>query len=440
MNCDELRKDIEAIKLSRSDMQEKYDYMNKTGTGGRADFIESRITTEKRIDEILEKYLLDFGEKNPEFFNWHPNQEIELDREAIFSINNNGDGRIIVGQPYAITEVSITKDKQYEIKSFDAGKEWGITATPLIHVLTTFSTNKVVLGDGYKKEISICEKDTTGKWNLIKTIKGLKNEEGKNCSPRVAIEFQNESILVGGEDGMLNICGRDLLGRWKVLKRISGLRDKKGVLGGVGAFCSLSDDKILIGGDRIIYQYSKNKDNNTWELSDEREKVFGDDRDHYVEDITPMPNGNILICTDRAIYEIKYNNNDEYEQKGVYKGGSWGIMKDKRNEYFEKALPISNSNIVVLSKNSAYGTSSLYEFKKNDNGEWSIAQEIGYFDKEKDEDGDVVADEEIRGIVTCANGRFIIAKRGSLVEYARRPSSVKEVKNHLDKIIEKGEV
>ena len=47
MNCDELRKDIAAIKSSRSVMQEKYDYMNKTGISGKADFVESRITTEK---------------------------------------------------------------------------------------------------------------------------------------------------------------------------------------------------------------------------------------------------------------------------------------------------------------------------------------------------------------------------------------------------------
>ncbi len=442
MNCNELHKDIEAIKSSRSILRERYNHMNKTGVSGKTDFVESRIATEKLADEILEKYLSDFAEKNPELFNWRPSHEIKLKEKAVFSINiNNNNGKIIVGQPGSITEVSTTKNGQYEVSTFDTYKEWDIIPMPQINVLTMFSTNKMILGDGYKKEISVCEKDAIEKWNLVKTIKRLNNEEGENCSPHTAIELPNERILIGGDKGMLNICGRDLFGRWKILEVIPGLRDEDGRLSSVKCFYSLSNDDVLIGGSRIIYRCSKNKNTGKWELSNERKTFFNDDKDHYVEDIKTMPNGNILICTDKTIYEGKYNNENNFEQIGVYgeEFYYYGIEDGQRGEYFRKVLPISNDSIIVLSKNTAYDTTSLHELKKDDNGKWFIAQKIGYFDREKDENGNIIAENEVEDIVESANGSFIMAKRGALVEYIRRPGSVEELKDNLDKIIEQGE-
>ena len=438
MNCDELRKDIAAIKSSRSIMQKKYDHMNKTGTSGKADFVESRIATEKLVDEILEKYLPDFAEKNPELFNWHPNQEIKLNERAVFSINNNGNERIIVGQPGCLVEISTTKNGQYKVNTFNAHEEW--TYTPLLDVLTVFSKDKILLGDGLHKEINICEKDSMGKWNLTATIERLNNEEGDKCSPNVAIGLPNKRILIGGDNGMLNICGRDMLGRWKILEKIPGLKDKDGELSRVNAFHVLSDNNILIGGSRILYRLSRNTTTDKWVLSDESEKVFNDDDSHYVRDIKTMPNGNLLICTDEAIYEEKYTNEDEFERISAYKEGRhWGIIGANRYENFRKVLPVADNNIIVLLKNGARDTTSLYSFKKDDNGRWSITQELGYFDKETDEDGNTIADNRIEDIIASPNGGFIIAKRGSLVEYMHRADSVEELKNNLDKIIEKGE-
>lgn len=95
MNCGELRKDIDSLKSSHATMQNYYNRMNNE-LSGKAEFQKEQSKTEQLNDEILEKYLPDFIEKNPELFEWRLCQEYKIDN-PIDSLEYCDDGSILVG-------------------------------------------------------------------------------------------------------------------------------------------------------------------------------------------------------------------------------------------------------------------------------------------------------------------------------------------------------
>lgn len=447
MNCDELRKDIAALKSSRSIMQKKYDHMNKTGISGKADFVESRIATEKLADEILEKYLPDFAEKNPELFNWQPNQEITITDDILTSLSRCENGDILVGSFGSVFKITKNKEGEYGVdmlvdeiegvmQSSIGGVDYELTIP--INTMSSFSEDKIVLGG--RETFCLINQDN-GNWHLRKKYEQFKNEEGERCSILKILELSNKRVLIGGRKGMLWEYEQDSTGK-PIFKQITGFRDDNEELSSIYDMHELPDGSVLICGVRALYRYSKDEDTNEWNLVNEAPNYFHGQTIPIMHNILEISNHRLLIggWDNDNIYECEIDPDgslktiEEFNINKSYDPEADMIYR------LEKIFPISDNQILALIEESGEGRYRLYECSKEDD-KWALSQEIGEFNKKDDDDENISSNNRISDIVMSPNNSLMIAKYdGSVVEYTRRSSSVEELKDNLDKIIEKGEV
>ena len=76
MNCQELRRDIEKLTNLKEDFAARFEDGYESGIG-KAAIEEASKTAAEFSDELLEKYLQDFAEKNPKLFGWRMSELIK---------------------------------------------------------------------------------------------------------------------------------------------------------------------------------------------------------------------------------------------------------------------------------------------------------------------------------------------------------------------------
>lgn len=438
MNCDELRKDIAAIKSSRSTMQEQYDHMNKTGTSGKADFAESRITTEKLVDEILEKYLPDFAEKNPELFNWQPEAEIELEYGPTGAAIQYGEELLFGGHR-----------RCYRIpKSFTAESKVTETGTGKHIRQFLFCSDGKIAGLGLDG-LSIYKKREDGELELEGEITQFKNERGDECSTKTMIELSDGKILVGGRYGMLCECSNVINPSWGISKQIPGLfKEDKSC--DIETFHKTPDGDILIIAEQLLFKYSKNLNSSEWKLIDKKDKLLKQDSNSNIKydriSASHMENGRLtIVVTDlfgnSRINQYDYNGNtrefDLIDSSDLIIDNEEESNREMEN--IKNIIPINDGKkMIVNTKSYVKDLGTLLECKKNQEGKWVISQVIGHFDKEENDPDDTI-DHRIIGISIIDNNIIISRRDDTVIKYARRPNSVEELKDNIDKIIEKGE-
>ncbi len=107
MNCEKLNQDIAKLQTLRARFARKVDELNDT-MRGKIEVRKIQEEVQGLEDQILEFYLADFKEKNPELFRWHLGEKIEGLHNIIYNIARLPDeeGMLVGGILGTLREVS----------------------------------------------------------------------------------------------------------------------------------------------------------------------------------------------------------------------------------------------------------------------------------------------------------------------------------------------
>ena len=266
MDCNKLRKDIEELKSIRDKLSEKINNATETGKG-KTEIVALAKEAEEETDAVLEQYLDDFFEKNPQLLS------VKLSEHCIEGF----------------------KDK-------DGYKTTICAISPLP------SGNMLIGGSG--GTLYEYQKQPDGSYRLSKhRIEGFKKKDGYETTIYAISPLPNGNMLIGGRNGALYECQKQPDGSYRLSKhRIEGFKDKDGDETTIRAISPLPNGNMLIGGHYgALYEYQKQPDG-SYKLSEHRIEGFedkdGDETNIYA--ISPLPNGNMLVGGwNGALYEAQ---------------------------------------------------------------------------------------------------------------------------------------
>ncbi|MBO7664842.1 hypothetical protein J6S46_03240, partial [Candidatus Saccharibacteria bacterium] len=195
MNCQELREDIEKLTALKEDFAARFEDGYESGIGKIA-IDEAFKTAAELSDELLEKYLQDFAEKNPELSGgWRMSERIEgfvdMDGDIVYvgNIAALPDGSALVGGNY--------------------GSLYHATKGP------------------------------DGKFSLGERIKGFNGARGGIVSVCAIAVLPDGSAFLGGGNGVLYYATKGPDGKFRLGERIGGVKDVYGDVVDVNAIAAL---------------------------------------------------------------------------------------------------------------------------------------------------------------------------------------------------------
>lgn len=424
MNCQELRTDIEKLTGLRNDLAAKLDILNGTGKGVlEIRDIKSEVPSTQ--DEILGKYLNDFAERNPEFFEIKVGKKIagsidEMGRDcgirAVFPLPGNG--ALVGGDFGALHVCKRNKDGGWELsEKIDGIYRDGLTGE--------FATIKSILAlpDGNliidRAGTFYSCKTTSGKWELQKEHHSY--DLRTDFSTANIIALPDGGLLVGGEYGSLHCFYKDedKDGEWIPEEKIIGeFTDAEGYGGAtIHAMAVMADGSILIGGANGALQCCQKNTDGIWEIG-ENIDGFGDwGVSADIRVIAALPDGRALV--------------------GGVGGALYCCQKDEFTDEWELGKNINDfitsdfNSIAVLPDGSVLigdEHGGLNYLQETADGNWKLKS----IQTELDDHGI-----PIDSIVTLADGNVLIASSDGSLYPAEGTRSVDNLKKHLDDIISK---
>lgn len=429
MNCTKLNQDITRLQNLRDKFARKIDNLNEA-MRGKIETYKVQEELREAEDQILESYLADFKEKNPELFKWRLGERIE-------GFENNLGG---------ICEVFVVAQLP------DGG----------------------MLVGGDDRTLYKCRKREDGVWELGRKIEGFVDDDFDLTFITTIAPLPDDGMLIGGNGGILYECRKDQDGKWKLKRKIfiyDGVRY-------VDSIAQLPDGGMLVGccSDQgaILYECRKNGDGE-WELGKRNERLeVGSGAIATISSIAQLPDDGMLIGSDFGLLcECRKNKNGEWELGKKIEGfGETDVARSM--------IRLLDGGVLI----EGYGTDesgvnvALYEYRKKDSGEWELGRKIDAFDnvgrinsmvqlpdgevliggennvlygylKNKDGEWELVEkieglkygrfDTHITSIAQLPDGGVLIGGNSGLLYEATRPSfSIDTIKQNLDSIIEKG--
>ncbi|MBR2766505.1 hypothetical protein IKD67_00215 [Candidatus Saccharibacteria bacterium] len=319
MNCNELRKSIDELKSSCATLQESYNRMNNE-LSGKADFRNNYHKTAQLSDKILERYIPNFIEKNPELFDWQLGKKIEG-----FKDMSNEDIR-------RVTSAECLSDGNLLVTGFPKGSR-----RPYLYICQFDEANNIETID----EISIA---------------GIKGYRTASYATLTSTQLTEDTVLIGGGDGLLCECIKDETGDWQLGEKIDGISDNHDIM----AIGAVSDKKVLVSTNLgFVYEYLKDEAGR-WV----KKSLIASYLEGVIKTITRLPDNNILLCGLNALYEYKKNQE-----------GEWTIIDQRasssdtaRDEIdFTYSVELSDDKILLGER---FGP--LYEFSKDSDDKWSL--------------------------------------------------------------------
>ncbi len=323
MNCQELKQDIEKLEDLYSRFKNKYELSSESGLG-KIELTNILNEANESVDEILERYLPDFKEHNPELTKWQLSERIEgLKSIGIICVSALPDGSALIG---------------------------GENGT-LCHI----------------------EKDKDGDWVLKKKITDLKNpnDELFGCGISSICVFQDGSALIGGDNRVLYYATKQ--GEDWSLEFIRGLEDYE-CYGGVSdsvdilSICALPDGSALICGTQELL-YCATKNGEKWNLQP-IVKNKGNWSHSQIHSVCTLPDGSALVAGsyDDVLFHITKKSDEEWElSDNLIKGRTNNIEE----EFFDIRTITSLPNGEALLGDYA---GHIYCVTNNQDGSFQIDQ------------------------------------------------------------------
>ena len=437
MNCQELREDINKLKNIRDKLSEKINNATETGKG-KTEIVALAKEAEEETDAVLEQYLDDFFEKNPQLLSVKLSEhriegfkEKDGDETHVFAISPLPNGNMLIGGwNSALYEYQKQSDGSYKlskhrIKGFKDKDGYETT----INAISPLPSGNMLVG-GYGGALYECQKQPNGSYKLSEhRIEGFKDKDGDETHIYAISPLPSGNMLVGGYGGALYECQKQPNGSYKLSEhRIEGFKDKDGDETDIHTISPLPNGNMLIGGHYgALYEYQKQPDG-SYKLSEHRIEGFKekDGDETHVFAISPLPNGNMLIGGwNSALYEYQKQPDGSYklsehciegfEAKGGYNAGIFAIS------------PLPDGNMLIGGENSI-----LYEYQKQPDGSYKLSKHpIEGFEAK----GGYNAG--IRAISPLPNGNMLVGGYGGALYEAQVPlKSLETLKQSLDRIIE----
>jgi ketosteroid isomerase-like protein len=315
MNCEKLNQDIAKLQTLRDRFARKVDELNDSMRGK----IETR-KIQKEIQElenqVLESYLTEFKEKNPELFRWHLGEKINGFKGIAWSIAQlpEGEGVLVGGNVGTLYVCRKDKDGKWKLGEKIDGFEDGYGNSIDIASIAQLPDGEGMLVGGSSGKLFVCRKNEEGKWKLEEEISGFKDVWGDACNiETIAPLPDGEGMLVGGDSRALFICRKGADGRWKLEEKIDGFKSK---LGGnrqsIYSIMPLPDKEgMLVGGDMGELRVCRKNEDGKWKLE---EKIDG-------------------------IYDAIYSIAQLPDKEGMLVGGDMGIL-------YEVSRPALSTDII----------------------------------------------------------------------------------------------
>ena len=380
MDCNKLRKDIEELNDIRDKLNEKINNATETGKG-KTEIVALAKEAEEETDAVLEQYLDDFFEKNPQLLS------VKLSEHCIEGF----------------------KDKD------------GYETT--INAISPLPNGNMLIG-GWNGALYECQKQPDGSYKLSEhRIEGFEDKDGDETHVFAISPLPNGNMLIGGHEDALYEYQKQPDGSYKLSEhRIEGFENKYGYENTINAISPLPSGNMLIGGSGgALYEYQKQPDG-SYKLSEHCIEGFRDDRGHAttINAISPLPNGNMLVGGHYgALYEY------QKQPDGSYKLGEHRIEgfedKDGDETDIHAISPLPNGNMLIGGCNGA-----LYEYQKQPDGSYKLSEHRieGFEDKDGDET-------DIHAIFPLSNGNMLIGGRdGALYEYQKQPDGSYKLSEH----------
>ena len=205
MDCTALSSDIDHLKSLRDTLQTQLAQATETGQGKSA-ILSAQAEATAVTDQLLEKYLPNFFEHNPELI------EIQLGPHIEGFVDMDGDHANIDS-------------------------------------IAPLPDGSALVGGNYGT-LHRCYQDSSSHWQLGPLIDDFKDTNGARCSIKSIAPLPDGSALVGGFYGSLHRCYQDSSGHWQLGPLIEGFVDKDGYAMNIYSIAPLPDGSTLVGGGR----------------------------------------------------------------------------------------------------------------------------------------------------------------------------------------------
>ena len=265
MDCKKLKTDIDKLKSLHDSLRIQLDEMNETMQGDKTGIKKVQKQASELEDQLLEKYLGDFAEKNPELFTrWKLNGRIEGfvdadgDATIIKSISAMPDGGMLVGGiGGALYELRKGEDGKWRLGERIEGFKDIIDGSEVnIFSISAMPDGGMLVGGTYGALYEYRQGED-GKWKLGERIEGFEDKSGDVAYVESIFAMPDGGMLVGGTYGALYEYRQGEDGKWKLGERIEGFEDANGYEADVCSISVMPDGGMLVGGTDALYEYSR---------------------------------------------------------------------------------------------------------------------------------------------------------------------------------------
>ncbi len=395
MDCEKLKADIQSLRDAQAAFEDAVNAANETGLGntkckealGRASELE---------DAILEGYLDDFCEKNPETFDYEFSGEVEglsdlkgkllvLSDDELLECGNFFDG------------IGVRIYQRQDDGSYEVAQEFGENTSLAIGSL--MSNGDVFLKNDRRGVIygSVLRKKNDGGYEL----EALNDTSGQLATGECFVPLRDGGILVwnSGHDGdgssvtVYRRNGEDGSSYMDVGHSvISQETDSMGAL--VSAMTELSNGDILVSGYNGEWGTLRRENNDSdsgLSLPFEEFSYQAQDAGEFGSKIRytfELSDGNYMFGTGAGEFGVFHREAD----------GSYSPVEDVRSLYAEvgQVIQRDNGDVLVLKKDG-----SVLPYKKKYSGSYGFAMSIN--------EEDSLIDPKVSCIHSLPNGRIVAA-------------------------------
>ena len=430
MNCDILREDINKLKTLRDQFEQKANTATETGTG-KIETISIQKEAEQESDQLLEKYLDDFFDKNPDLLQFTLGKRIEGfesedgQKAGVLSMAPLPNGNILIGgSSGALYECQKQLDGFYKLCSRIPTMETDTS----ISSIAPLPNGDMLIGSGFGL-IYEYQHQPDGSYKL-------KSQGHSGIIINTIAPLPNGNMLVGGGEGDSAIYEYPT-------DNYQLLTHQEGDNVNIKTIAPLANGNMLIGGsigtDGVLYEYQEQSDGYYY-VSDAIATITDKWGGNLgISAIAPLPNGNMLIgCLNGALYEYQQRQNGSYELSGQitgFKDGSYtspnssapnsSHINARPKTSINTIAPLPNGNLLIGGRIGENG--ALCEYQKQPDGSYEVGSNLldpGFY--------------PIQSISSLPNGNILVGGAfGELLEFSKSSKSLEILKQSLDKIINK---
>ncbi len=433
MNCKELNQDIKRLKSLRDLLKKKVDAATETGLGRIAIELAKDNAT-SATDQVLEKYMDDFCEKNPGL------RLITFEKRIEGFVNVNGnpawaysispipgtDNLLIGGDEGTLYEYQKQLDGSYQLGKRIEGfvntngyPAWAHSISPI-----PGTDNLLIVGNN--GELYEYQKQPDGSYRLGERIDGFVNAKGKPAwANSISPIPGTDNLLVGGNDGALCEYQKQPDGSYRLGKRINGFVAANGRPTRANSVSPIpGTDNLLIGGNNgALCEYQKQPDG-SYRLG-ERIDGFVDayGKPANASSVSPIPGtDNLLIGGEKgALYEYQKQLDGSYRLGERIDGF---VDANGKPTWAYSISPIPGTDNLLIGGNDG----ALYEYQKQPDGSYRLGERIDGF---VDANGKPTWAFPI-SLIPGTDNLLIGGNNGALYEYQKQPDGSYRLGERID--------